>query len=524
MRDIALLCAAGLAILAPGPVLAQTANTIEVVAPYPEHILPHGDLVIGSDGQFYGTGVYGGTNGTGIIYRVSQSGELATLHSFAAADDNGINVGGAYPQAGVVFGPDGNLYGTTVYGGLEGEGTVYKLTLDGAQPVLTTLHEFPALDQDYKNTGGARPYSALVLAGDGNFYGNTVNGGTGGRGTIFRISPSGGFTTLHEFSATVVGSSNSDGANPVFRMTVGPDGNLYGAARFGGEGGVGTLYRVTLAGEFTTLHSFAEDLETGAFPTTVTFGADGALYGTTSGGGNPYGVLNAHGTLFRFTPTGGLNSLYTFSAHRDGASAYRAALVQDANGAFYGITEISDGSGGVIYRFTPGRSMETLYTFGSREGDLEIPGTTVIKGLDGKYYGTASVGSPGVNENGGVFRFSPSMPAAVSLSVYPTRISLGQAATLTWSASSYLYCSGSRAPSEGWDGKPRPNTGSELVSPKTTGTYLFQMACHNNSYNLPSGATTVWLYVVEPHEDSGAPSPGALLLLVLAAWRRRFRH
>ena len=137
---------------------------------------PYAGLVQGSDGNFYGTTSFGGTNGYGTVFKFATNGTLVTLVSFG-------NTNGAYPQAGVIQATDGNFYGTTSAGGAYtnlhglGYGTIFKMTTNGT---LTTLVSFDG-------TNGASPEAGLVQGTDGDFYGTTTNGGTNGYGTIFRL-------------------------------------------------------------------------------------------------------------------------------------------------------------------------------------------------------------------------------------------------------------------------------------------------------------------------------------------------
>ena len=156
----------------------------------PDGASPVVGLVQGSDGNFYGTTQGGGMYGQGTIYRVNSAGSLTNLYSFTGTGD------GAYPQAGLVRGSDGNFYGTTYSGGAHGLGTVFRLIGGG---VFTNLYSFSG-DSD-----GANPQAGLVQGSDGNFYGTTSSGGPstncpGGCGTIFRISSAGSLTTLYLFT------------------------------------------------------------------------------------------------------------------------------------------------------------------------------------------------------------------------------------------------------------------------------------------------------------------------------------
>ena len=207
----------------------------------------YGSLVQGTDGSFYGTTVYGGANcginsGCGTVFKVTPGGTLTTLHRFHLTD-------GANPE-GLVEATDGTFYGTTAVGGANGGGTIYKITSGGT---LTTLHNFASTD-------GFNPVDALVQAADGDFYRTTYSGGMPssnclvGCGTIFKITPDGALTTLHSFDAT-------DGAYPIAGLVEGTDGDFYGTTAYGGancgaNGGCGTVFKSTPGGALTTLHNF----------------------------------------------------------------------------------------------------------------------------------------------------------------------------------------------------------------------------------------------------------------------------
>jgi uncharacterized repeat protein (TIGR03803 family) len=164
-----------------GAVLA----TLHSFQAFPNGENPQAELVQGNDGNFYGTTLNGGTNNAGTVFKVGTNGALTTLYFFTGFYDGGN------PYAGLVQGSDGNLYGTTQQGGANGYGTVFKISTDGA---LTSLYSFGGND-------GANPQAALVQGGDGYFYGTTV-------GTVFRISTNGALTTLHFFTG-------NDGAYPL---------------------------------------------------------------------------------------------------------------------------------------------------------------------------------------------------------------------------------------------------------------------------------------------------------------------
>ena len=160
---------------------------------------PFAGVIQGSDGNFYGTTYDGGASGNGTVFRVTPSGTETVLYSFAGGTD------GANPYAGVIQGRDGNFYGTTYGGGTSGLGTVFRLTPSGTE---TVLYAFAG------GSDGANPEAGVTQGSDGNLYGATYLGGVDGLGTIFRLTPSGIETILHAFAG---GSSDgaNDWANLV---------------------------------------------------------------------------------------------------------------------------------------------------------------------------------------------------------------------------------------------------------------------------------------------------------------------
>src|SRR5579863_9414409 len=148
--------------------------------------------------------------------------------------------------------------------------------IPASSQAFTTLVSFNGND-------GASPIStALVQGTDGNFYGTTDEGGNFGFGTAFRLTPAGSLTTLHSFCQ---GSNCADGINPTAGLVLGTDGNFYGTTVRGGRFNAGTIFRMTPQGILSTLHNFTG--ADGSFPeTALVQAADGALYGTASAGAN----------------------------------------------------------------------------------------------------------------------------------------------------------------------------------------------------------------------------------------------
>jgi uncharacterized repeat protein (TIGR03803 family) len=221
---------------------------------------PEGALVRGADGNLYGTTANGGANSYGTVFRLALGGGLSTLYNFCSVTGC---LDGNNPQAGLVQGIDGNFYGTTASGGTSLAGTAFKITPGG---ILTTLYNFCSSNPALGCTDGQNPtYSPLIQGTDGNFYGTTVGGGTGaftngGGGTVFKITPEGSLTTLYSFCSQ---PNCTDGYRPEAGLVQGTDGNFYGTTYGGGTVatscspdpniGCGTIFKITPAGELTTL-------------------------------------------------------------------------------------------------------------------------------------------------------------------------------------------------------------------------------------------------------------------------------
>ena len=187
-------------------------------------------LIQGRDGAFYGLAVHGGEYGLGGVFKITADGTFTDLHDFMGSGDGG-GTDGDTPYGGLTQGSDGNLYGTTDYGGSHNSGAVFVITPAGS---ITTLWSFT----DYSD--GGYPIAGLMQGSDGNFYGTTSSGGSYGFGTIFMITPAGDLTTLYSFT------NQADGHTPQAGVVQGCDGSLYAAVEQGGIGDNGTVFRLTL--------------------------------------------------------------------------------------------------------------------------------------------------------------------------------------------------------------------------------------------------------------------------------------
>jgi len=368
---------------------AQTFTTLHSFD-YTDGQAPYG-LVQGTNGDLYGTTYSGGAKDDGTVFKITPTGILTMLYSFCSAypcQD------GAEPGTGLVQANNGDFYGTTQNGGADGYGTVFKITPSGT---LTTLHSFDGTD-------GANPYAGPVQASNGDFFGTTQNGGTNNKGTVFKITPSGTLTTLHSFDGT-------DGELPYAKLVQVTDGNLYGTTQAGGANGVGTVFKITPSGALKTLYSFCSqsDCTDGELPSAgLIQAANGDLYGTTA-----YGGSGSDGTVFKITLGGGLTTLHSFDG-TDGANPNGGSLIHATDGGLYGTTAYggtdTTGCGGIgcgtVFKITPSGTLTILYSFCSQNGctDGDYPVAGLLQDTNGHFYGTTAMG--GANGYGTVFGLS----------------------------------------------------------------------------------------------------------------------
>jgi uncharacterized repeat protein (TIGR03803 family) len=420
--------AIGLCVLATAGASAQTLTTLYSFCAQTncsDGEDPSAPLAQGTDGNFYGT-TYTTAIDNGTVFKITPSGGLTTLYTFTGSTDGGypvgaltLTTGGVFygttsegtafkitsagnlttlitldgpPEAGLLQATDGNFYGTTVYGGLYGFGTIFRMTASGA---VTYIYNFCSQDGC---TDGAEPQAALIQGTDGNLYGTTTVGGTGGGndcslattgcGTVFKITLEGALTTLYSFCSH---ANCSDGAFPHDSLAQDAEGNLYGTTRWGGTGlfcpiqgpGCGTVFKITRTGKLTTLHSFCKGstCSDGDFPLAgLALGTDGNLYGTT-----PTGVVGApsvYGTIFKITPSGALTTLYTFCSQPNCTDGYDpdVNLMQATNGSFYGTTPYGGSNGyGTVFSLSVGLGafVQSVPTSGKAGATVVILGTNL---------------------------------------------------------------------------------------------------------------------------------------------------
>jgi uncharacterized repeat protein (TIGR03803 family) len=355
-----------------------------------EGVQPVGGLTLGRDGNFYGVTENGGTppggtvgTGRGTIFKLSPSGVVTPLHTFVSAR---FQPSGALSAP--VYGPDGNLYGVTPFGGNFDVGTIYKL--NPTTKAFTVLYHFKSDPKD-----GKEPQASLIIGRDGNLYGTTRRGGvtpiSGNIGTVFRINPNGsGYKVLYAFDGAVHGD------NPRGGLVQGVDGNFYGTTVFGGDSSnSGTVYKLTPQGKITTLHRFNINtaFANGAFPSAgLVQGSDGNFYGSTDGGGVRFST--GYGVLFRITPQGAYTVLRRMNAPTDGALVNRnSSMVLHTNGMLYGPAMTGSGlntNNGTLFRLD-------VDSRAFVKPDLDKAKAGTVIGLYGELAGATKVTFNGVN-------------------------------------------------------------------------------------------------------------------------------
>jgi len=316
----------------------------------PDAANPQGDLVI-SGNRFFGS-AFGGVNGVGAVFGGQTNGSVSVLWSFSpVSPDAATNSGGASPSAALAL-AGGTVFGTTTAAGAFANGTVFSLSTNGA--VFSVLHNFSLLDSVMgTNTDGAQPWSGLVLGGN-ILYGTASAGGAGGNGVVFSVNTNGGnFTILHHFSAMNPDTAtNSDGAIPIGGLVF-SNGALYGTTSTGGQFGRGMLFSMQTNGlGFSVLHHFSATdpiigtNTDGTAPCATLMLSGNVLYGTAPDGGT-----GANGTVYSVRTDGTqFKTLYSFTpmnpstgTNNDGAFPIAGLLL--VGNSLFG-TAFSGGSGG----------------------------------------------------------------------------------------------------------------------------------------------------------------------------------
>jgi uncharacterized repeat protein (TIGR03803 family) len=402
---------------------------------------PLAGVIQGADGNYYGA--TSGLNADsefvtyGSVYKVSSTGTYTTLYNFCSLANC---ADGAYPIAGLTQGGDGNLYGTTLAGGLYGSaadetgGTIFKISLTGT---LTTLYNFCAVEGC---TDGELPDAAPTQGTDGNYYGTAFEGGSEGVGTIWQLTPAGVFTALYSFCSQ---DGCTDGEYPRTQLLEDSSGYFYGTTEEGGEFGAGVVYQYDPSTSTVGVgYSFCEQegCTDGEIPIgNIVQDGLGNFYGSTA-----YGGTDDDGTIWQLQTSDGLTfvNLYNFCTTdcSDGAIAY-SGVILGSDGNLYG-TAVEGGSyeenefgGGTAFQVTTAGAYTNLYQFCQESGctDGAFPESEMIQGSDGNFYGATFEG--GDSNAGTVYAIdaTPANTPPVVLTVSPTFGSAGSAATITFS-------------------------------------------------------------------------------------------
>jgi len=340
---------------------------------------PSAGVILDSSGNVYGTTIGGGIGRVGVVFKVNTTDEETVVYGFPGPVD------GIAPQSGVIADAAGNLYGTAPYGGISNSGVIYKLDVAGNETVLCTFTG---------GVDGAYPDAGVIRDSAGNLYGTTYNGGTADAGVVFELDANGQETVLHNFTG------GADGGNPYAGVIRDSAGNLYGTTEYGGAANLGAVFKVDTSGEETVLFSFPGG-NGGSNPYGgVTADSAGNLYGTTA-----YGGSGGSGVVFKLDPAGTETVLHTFKTPNDGA-APESGVIRDSAGNLYGTTY---GGGkydaGVVYKVAASGQETVLYTFtGGADGGSPVAG--VIMDSAGNLYGTAQYG--GASHWGVVFEVNTS--------------------------------------------------------------------------------------------------------------------
>jgi uncharacterized repeat protein (TIGR03803 family) len=288
-----------------------------------------------------------------------QAQTFSVIHDFTGGTTQPSFPAGGQP----VQGRDGNLYGESYYGGTSNTGTIFRATPSGT---VTVVHD----------TEAGCGIRAIAAGNDGNIYGACNSTSAHPNGYIWKLTLTGTFTDLHNFDGT-------DGANPLAPV-LGTDGNVYGVTEAGGANNLGTFYKlVPSTSKLTTLYTFGAN-NIGYNVGCWIQGTNGNFYCSSGSGGG-----NGDGALFSMSTTGKVTLLHTFAGEpTDGSGG--AGIVQSPDGNFYGSTAYGGTSNqGTIFKMTPSGAVTLLHSFnGTTDGGYPAQGISL--GSDGNLYGTAN--------------------------------------------------------------------------------------------------------------------------------------
>src|SRR5580658_2155921 len=424
---------------------------------------PAGGLIADANFNVYGTTYEGGAADQGTVFEWAADGPETVLYSFTGLADGGG------PEAGLVLGPNGSLYGTTYFGGAYDYGVVFELTppaVAGGAWTEAVLYSFTG------GPDGGNPWAGLTLGSNGVFYGTTTGGGLG-VGVAFILtpptSPNGPWTetVLHNF-----GAFTGDGANPYASWTFGTNGVLYGATESGGSSGYGIVFSLTTGGVLTVLHPFTGGADGGNPQAGFALDSAGNFYGTTPYGGAGYGVA------FKMTEGGTFTLLHTFTGGTDGAYPFAGLIYSIPD--LYGVTYFGGASGGgTLFKMTTAGVKTVQHNFAAGQ----YPFGSLVKNSAGTY-GTTYYG--GSSTDGQLF--SLSTVAGPSIETAPASGNVGTAVTILGINSANL-------------------TGATSVTFNGTPAAFTVVSSSEITTTVPVGATSGTVEVVTPSRTLSSDAP-----------------
>jgi uncharacterized repeat protein (TIGR03803 family) len=347
-------------------------------------------LILGSDGNLYGTTIWGGStttpgkqSGYGVLFEYEMAkGKVLVLHSFR---DGSVAGDGEQPQS-LTQGSDGNLYGVAMEGGSTNtNGALFEY--NRATKVLSIVHSFG----DGSVTSDGKYPKFIIQGQQGVLYGTTESGGSAGYGALFSYSTTAGFAIVHNFYD---GSVSGDGKWPT-ALAQASNGTIYGVASYGGSNSEGVLYKYGASSGVAIVHGFTGSATDGMYPTALAFSSSGVLYGVTQLGG----AAN-RGTIFSYTSSNGVSTVYSFQSAQVTDGSVPNAIIAGANGIMYGLTQYGGTLGtstwytgqGTVFTFNPTGTKTTIaHDFGGVTTDGIWP-TTLVWGSDGNLYGGTECG------------------------------------------------------------------------------------------------------------------------------------
>jgi uncharacterized repeat protein (TIGR03803 family) len=333
---------------------------------------PYGNLYQNSDGVLYGMNRTGGANTAGTAYKITTAGVFTLLHSFVPATE------GSTPNGSLIKSTDGNFYGLTSSSGLYNGGTAFRMSTTGT---VTVLAQFNGAKF------GNVPQESLVKGRDSAYYGTNSSGGTYGHGTIFKIC-AGVTTTLYSFNRSV------SGGVPLGSLIQATDGNFYGTTSEGGTNGYGTIFKITPGGTYIVIRHLAGSTDGGYPKGSLVQGKDSLLYGTTSSGGT-----NVSGTIFKISLTGNFTVIRHLTNATDGANP-EGNLVQGSDGFFYGMTV----NNAKLFKISSAGVFTIIKSLvANTDGSYPLGG--LVKHTDGNFYGMTSSGGTTANA-GTIFKLT----------------------------------------------------------------------------------------------------------------------